>query len=80
MPKPKKTDTSEMRAITATHVMCSAADETRLRRGGFLPVVRWADILSHSDTPLKTIEALTLLDRREEAAKAGETARGRKEG
>lgn len=46
---------------------CSPKDEARLRAAGFMPVVRWVDVEARSDMPLKTIEALTLLDRREES-------------
>lgn len=48
---------------------CSPADEARLRTAGFAPVTRWVDVRSRSDVPLKTIEALTILDRREAAGK-----------
>ncbi len=39
-------------------------DAKRLREAGFAPVIRWVDVANRSDVPLKTIEALTLLDRR----------------
>jgi hypothetical protein len=41
----------------------------RLRAAGFVLVVRWVDVAHRDDVPLKTIEALTLLDRREAVAK-----------
>jgi hypothetical protein len=50
-------------------VYTTAEIAARLRAAGFTPVVRWVDTMNRSDTPLKTVEALTLLDRREEAAK-----------
>lgn len=59
-----------MLPITAP-VLATPADEKRLRVAGFVPVVRWVDVANRSDVPLKTIEALTLLDRREAAAKGG---------
>jgi hypothetical protein len=43
----------------------SAADEKRLLDAGFAPVVRWVEVRGRSDVALKTIEALTRLDRRE---------------
>ena len=49
-------------------VTVSHADEKRLRAAGFAPVVRWVDTLAQPpcDYPYKTIEALTILDRRAE--------------
>lgn len=44
---------------------CSLEDKARLFAAGFAPVVRWVDVTNRSDVPLKTVEALTLLDRRE---------------
>jgi len=44
------------------------ADETRLRKAGFRPVVRWIEG-ERSSEALKTIEALTRLDRREASSK-----------
>lgn len=52
----------------APGVGASPKDEKRLRDAGFMPIVRWVDVHGRSDVPLKTIEALTLLDRREEKA------------
>jgi hypothetical protein len=43
----------------------SADEEKRLRDAGFAPVVRWVDVKGRSDTAMKTVEALTLLYRRE---------------
>ena len=40
-------------------------DFDRLKAAGFEPIVRWVDCEAASDVPLKTVEALTLLDRRE---------------
>ena len=50
----------------------SREDEQRLIAAGFAPVVRWVEIRGRSDAALKTIEALTLLDRREAKAKERE--------
>ena len=47
------------------HVL-SETDAQRLVAAGFAPVVRWVDVRNGSDTPLKGVEALTLLDRRGE--------------
>lgn len=44
---------------------CTLAERNRLVKAGFRPVVRWVDVEGRSDVPLKTIEALTLLSRRE---------------
>ena len=44
-------------------LMCSEADVKRLRAAGWAPVVRWVDAANKSDTPLKTVEVLTHLDR-----------------
>lgn len=44
---------------------CTPAERNRLVKAGFRPVVRWVDVEGRSDVPLKTIEALTLLSRRE---------------
>lgn len=43
---------------------CKTADAERLAAAGFAPVVRWVDVRGRSDVALKTIDALTLLDRR----------------
>lgn len=50
---------------------CPAEDEKRLRAAGFVPVLRWLDYVMdpRTDQALKTVEALTILDRREESAK-----------
>lgn len=45
---------------------CKTEDAKKLAAAGFRPVVRWVDVNGRSDVPLKTIEALTLLDRRKE--------------
>lgn len=47
---------------------CSPKDEVRLRAAGFRPVLRWIEG-DKATAALKTIEALTLLDRREGASK-----------
>lgn len=44
---------------------CRGEDAKKLAAAGFRPIVRWVDVRGKSDKPLKTIEALTLLDRRE---------------
>jgi hypothetical protein len=49
---------------------CTDVEAARLVKAGFRPVVRWVDVEARSDTPLKTIEALTLLDRREAKRKS----------
>lgn len=54
------------------------ADEKRLREAGFAPVVRWVDTRMKSDVPLKTVEALTLLDRREAAAAMASSKKGKR--
>ena len=41
----------------------SEADEKRLRAAGYAPVVRWVHVVSRATEELKTVEALTLLDR-----------------
>lgn len=43
----------------------SQKDFARLEAARFMPVIRWVDFGSTSDRALKTVEALTLLDRRE---------------
>ena len=53
--------------LAGTFPNVTHADEKRLRAAGFAPIVRWVDVTNRSDTPLKLIEALTLLDRRDEA-------------
>lgn len=50
--------------IVSVALACDASDEKRLRAAGFAPVIRWVDTKARSDVGLKTIEALTLLDRR----------------
>ena len=55
-------------SLAGTFPNVTRADEDRLRAAGFAPIVRWVDVANRSDTPLKLIEALTLLDRRDEAA------------
>jgi hypothetical protein len=42
---------------------CTSDDVDRLREAGYAPVLRWVNVENQSDTPLKTVEVLTLLDR-----------------
>lgn len=62
MAKPKKEIDLEMPLPVLS---CTLQERNRLVKAGFRPVVRWVDVRGKSDKPLKTIEALTLLDRRE---------------
>jgi hypothetical protein len=54
----------EMLTVSAACVV-SERDYARLKAAGFKPVTRWVDTVARSDKPLKTVEALTLLDRKE---------------
>lgn len=42
---------------------CTPAEEKRLRAAGYAPVVRWVHVPSRSDEALKTIDALTRVER-----------------
>jgi hypothetical protein len=57
--------TSKKTGVSVTVPTISQKDFDRLQAAKFLPVIRWVDFNSRSDKALKTIEALTLLDRRE---------------
>jgi hypothetical protein len=46
---------------------CDANDYDRLCAAGLRPVVRWVELGDPKGETLKTVEALTLLDRRAEA-------------
>lgn len=54
----------DMVSVSAACVV-SEKDFLRLKAAGFRPVTRWVDVNGRSDVPLKTVEALTLLDRKE---------------
>ena len=60
----KKASSKEEGGIPV-NVHISERDFKRLEAARFMPVVRWVDFNSKSDATYKTVEALTLLDRRE---------------
>lgn len=57
--------------------LCTTAEEAKLRAAGYSPVLRWVYTPSRSDDALKTIDALTLLERGRKEGSHGQRQEGK---